>query len=76
MRTTEEYKNLSIKEFTRMMWAWNAVILPLCNLIGHGDVKAYQLHDVRQLCKNADFTIEKLEAQKGHRMHLVARKER
>lgn len=59
-----------------MMWAWNAVILPLCNLIGHGDVKAYQLHDVRQLCENADFTIEKLEAQKGHRMHLVARKER
>lgn len=59
-----------------MMWAWNAVLLPLCNLIGHGDVKAYQLHDVRQLCKNADFTIEKLEAQKGHRMHLVARKER
>lgn len=59
-----------------MMWAWNAVILPLCNLIGHGDVKAYQLHDVRQLCKNADFTIEKLEVQKGHRMHLVARKER
>lgn len=59
-----------------MMWAWNAVILPLCNLIGHGDVKANQLHDVRQLCENADFTVEKLEAQKGHRMHLVARKER
>lgn len=29
-----------------------------------------------QLCENSDFTIEKLEAQKGHRMHLVARKER
>lgn len=58
-----------------MVWAWNTVLLPLCNLAGHGDVKAYQLHDVRKLCENADFTIEKLEVQKGHRMHLVARKE-
>lgn len=57
-----------------MMWAWNAVILPLCNLIGHGDVKAYQLHEVRQLCENSGFIVEKLEAQKGHRLHLVARK--
>lgn len=57
-----------------MMWAWNSVILPLANVFGHGDVKAYQLHEVRKMCENAGFTIEKLEAQKGHRLHLVARK--
>ena len=57
-----------------MMWVWNRVILPLCNLVGHGDVKAYQLHEVQRLCESSGFAIEKLEAQKAHRMHLVARK--
>lgn len=57
-----------------MMWAWNKIILPLCNVIGHGDVRAYQLHEVQQLCEKSGFAVEKLEAQKGHRMHLVARK--
>lgn len=59
-----------------MMWAWNSVILPLCNLVGHGDVRAYKLSEVRRLCENSGFVIEKLEAQRGHRLHLVARKEK
>lgn len=59
-----------------MMWAWNCVILPLGNLFGHGDVKAYRIAEVRQLCEKSGFIIEKLEAQQGHRLHLLARKER
>lgn len=57
-----------------MMWAWNSVILPLANVFGHGDVKAYRLSEVRQMCEDAGLSVEKLEAQKGHRLHLVARK--
>ena len=45
-----------------MMWAWNSVILPLSNLVGHGDVRAYRLSEVRLLCENSGLTVEKLEA--------------
>ena len=57
-----------------MMWIWNRVLLPLSNLIGHGDVRAYRIAEVRQMCEKSGFAIEKLAAQKGHRLHLVARK--
>lgn len=57
-----------------MMWAMNRILLPLANLIGHGDVKGYLIPEVREMCEKAGLTVEKLEAQKGHRMHLVARK--
>ena len=57
-----------------MIWAMNHLMLPLCNLAGHGDVKAYLLPEVRQMCEGAGFTVEKLEQQKGYRLHLVARK--
>lgn len=30
--------------------------------------------EVREMCGTAGLAVEKLEAQKGHRLHLVARK--
>ncbi len=57
-----------------MIWVMNHLMLPLCNLVGHGDVKAYLLSEVRKMCEIAGFAVEKLEEQKGHRLHLVARK--
>ena len=57
-----------------MIWVWNRVILPLCNVVGHGDVGVYSISEVRQMCEKAGLNVEKLEAQRGHRLHLVARK--
>jgi hypothetical protein len=42
--------------------------------MGHGDVKAYSLDEIKELSNNAGLNIEKLEAAKKFRMHLVARK--
>jgi hypothetical protein len=52
----------------------NHTEMPLANLIGHGDVKAYSLDEINNFCDNAGLKIEKLEAGKKFRMHLVARK--
>ena len=57
-----------------VMWFVNHVELPLANLIGHGDVKAHTIQEVRGYCKAAGLTVEKIEQQKGFRLHLVARK--
>lgn len=59
-----------------IMWVMNRILLPLANLIGHGDVKGYLIPEVREMCERAGLSVEKLEAQKGCRMHLVARKNR
>ena len=63
--------NTGPKWIVRVM---NRILLPLANLIGHGDVKGYLIPEVREMCEKAGLTVEKLEAQKGYRMHLVARK--
>ena len=52
----------------------NTLMMPLCNLIGHGDVGVYHISDIRKMCENAGLTVEKIEQQKGFRLHLVARK--
>ena len=57
-----------------VMWFVNHVELPLANLLGHGDVKAHTLEEVSKYCSLAGLTVEKLEHQKGFRLHLVARK--
>lgn len=57
-----------------LLWLMNHTEMPLANLIGHGDVKAYGMDEIRQFCKEASLTIEKLERGKKFRMHLVARK--
>lgn len=57
-----------------IMWLMNHLMIPLCNLVGHGDVKGYLISEVREMCEDAGLTVEKLERQKGFRLHLVARK--
>ncbi len=57
-----------------ILWFMNHTEMPLANLIGHGDVAAYSLDEIRCFCNCAGLKIEKLEAGKKFRMHLVARK--
>lgn len=57
-----------------LVWLFNHVEMPLINLVGHGDVKVYLLEEVKQFCENAGLKVEKIEQQKGFRLHLVARK--
>ncbi len=52
----------------------NRTEMPLANLIGHGDVAARSLDEVRAFCNAAGLKIEKLERAKKFRLHLVARK--
>ncbi|MCR5106616.1 MAG: class I SAM-dependent methyltransferase [Lachnospiraceae bacterium] len=57
-----------------VLWIMNHTEMPLANLIGHGDVAARSLDDIRGYCEAADLKIEKLKRAKKFRMHLVARK--
>lgn len=59
-----------------ILWLMNHTEMPLANLVGHGDVKAYTLDEIRTFCGNAGLEIEKLEAAKKFRLHLAARKSR
>jgi ubiquinone/menaquinone biosynthesis C-methylase UbiE len=59
---------------TPILWLMNHTEMPLANLIGHGDVGAYSLGQIRDFCDNCGLYIEKLEAARKFRMHLVARK--
>lgn len=60
--------------FAPVIWLMNHTEMPLANLIGHGDVRAYTLKEVRVMCAKADLLPVCLEKRKGFRMHLVARK--
>ncbi len=57
-----------------VLWLMNHTEMPIANLIGHGDVRAYSLKEISNLCTNSGLKIEKLEAGKKFRLHLVARK--
>ncbi len=57
-----------------VLWLMNHTEMPLANLIGHGDVGAYSLDQVREFCRKAGLRVEKLERAKKFRLHLVARK--
>lgn len=57
-----------------LVWLFNHVEIPFINLVGHGDVKVYLLEEVQRFCENAGLKVEKIEQQKGLRLHLVARK--
>lgn len=57
-----------------ILWFMNHTEMPLANLIGHGDVAAYSLDQIRSFCDGSGLKIEKLEAGKKFRLHLVARK--
>lgn len=52
----------------------NTFELPLARLAGHGDVRICKVSELRALAEGAGFLLLKLEAQKGFRAHLVARK--
>lgn len=56
------------------VWLMNNIELPLARLAGHGDVRILKLSELRALAERAGFLLVKLEAQKGFRAHLVARK--
>jgi len=56
-----------------ILWLINHMEIPLTNLIGHGDVCVYSLSQIQEFCANAGFYIEKLEAAKKFRLHLVAK---
>ena len=55
-----------------ILWLMNHTEMPLANLAGHGDVKAYSLDQIKAFCDNSGLRIEKLEAAKKFRLHLVA----
>ncbi|MCR5546743.1 MAG: class I SAM-dependent methyltransferase [Lachnospiraceae bacterium] len=57
-----------------VLWLMNHTEMPLANLIGHGDVAARSLDEMKVFCANSNLRIEKLESAKKFRMHLVARK--
>lgn len=57
-----------------ILWLMNHTEMPLANLVGHGDVKAYSLDQIKAFCDNSGLMIEKLEAAKKFRLHLVAEK--
>ncbi|MCR5415656.1 MAG: methyltransferase domain-containing protein [Pseudobutyrivibrio sp.] len=57
-----------------VLWFMNHTEMPLANLIGHGDVAAYSLEEIRGFCDAAGLKVEKLASAKKWRMHLVARK--
>lgn len=61
--------------FNWLVWLMNHIEMPLANLIGHGDVRAYTRDEVRVMCSKAGLNVEKLDKQKKFRMHLVARKD-
>ena len=68
---------LILRDYTSndlVVWLMNTFELPLARLIGHGDVRVSKLSELRSLAQGAGFEVEKLEAQKSFRAHLVARK--
>ncbi|MCR4867268.1 MAG: class I SAM-dependent methyltransferase [Lachnospiraceae bacterium] len=57
-----------------VLWLMNHTEMPLANLVGHGDVAAYSLDEIKVFCNRAGLKIEKLVRAKKFRLHLVARK--
>ena len=68
---------LILRDYTSnnfMLWLMNHIEMPLARLFGHGDVKIHSCGDVRAMCEIAGLKVQKLEKQKGFRMHLVVEK--
>lgn len=69
---------LVLRDYTSnnfMIWLMNHIEMPLSHLLGHGDVKIHSCKEVHEMCKKAGLQLQKVEAQKNFRLHLVARKE-
>ena len=68
---------LVLRDYTAaapIVWLMNHVEMPLANLVGHGDVRAYTLGEVREFCESSGLTPITLQAQKKFRLHLVAQR--
>ena len=55
-----------------LLWLMNHTEMRLANLIGHGDVAAWSLRQVREFCEKAGLRVEKLERGRKFRLHLIA----
>ena len=69
---------LVLRDYTAskpVLWLMNHTEMPLANLIGHGDVRAYTLEEVRSFCAEAGLKVLTLEKQSKFRLHLVAVKQ-
>ena len=68
---------LILRDYTSndfVVWLMNAFELPFTRLLDHGDVRVLKVSEFRAMAEAAGFVVEKLEAQKGFRAHLVARR--
>ncbi|MBR3313233.1 MAG: methyltransferase domain-containing protein [Atopobiaceae bacterium] len=69
---------LVLRDYTAaapIVWLMNHIEMPLANLIGHGDVRAYTLDEVRAFCVSSGLTPITLQARKKFRLHLVAQRD-
>lgn len=57
-----------------VLWLMNHIELPLCHLVGHGDVHVYSTDEVRKLASTAGLEVECAEARPNWRLHAVMRK--
>lgn len=76
-RVLQDGGKLVLRDYTSnkvILWLMNHVEMPLARLMGHGDVKVHSCEEVNEMCKEAGLKVEKLEMQKGFRLHLVAEK--
>ena len=67
---------LILRDYTAsapLLWLMNHTEMPLANLVGHGDVGARSLKEVRKLAEDAGFRVETLEKQRKFRLHMTAR---
>lgn len=70
---------LILRDYTSsdfVVWLMNHVELPLARLVGHGDVRVLRQREFVELVQAAGFEVLVMEAQKGFRAHLVARRPR
>ena len=66
---------LILRDYTAakpVLWLMNHTEMPLANLIGHGDVRAYSREEVRSFCEGAGLEVLTLEKRSKFRLHLVA----
>lgn len=70
---------LILRDYTSndlVVWLMNHFELPLARAFGHGDVRVLRQRDFVGAARAAGFEVVSMEAQKGFRAHLVARRPR
>ena len=77
LRVLRSSGRLILRDYTSndfVVWLMNTFELPFTRLLGHGDVRVLKVSEFRAMAEAAGFAVEKLEAKKGFRAHLVAHK--